>query len=56
MGRRRKLLSLWRSNGEKLGRDSPLAADIDYRNTSFLDHTGRPMPILPYGEPIAALL
>jgi hypothetical protein len=29
---------------------------IDYANTSFLDHTGRPMPILPYGEPIAELL
>ena len=29
---------------------------IDYRNTSFLDPTGRPMPILPYGEPITELL
>jgi len=29
---------------------------IDYQNTSFLDHSGRPMPILPYGEPIAELL
>jgi hypothetical protein len=29
---------------------------IDYANTSFLDHTGRPMPMLPYGEPIAELL
>jgi hypothetical protein len=29
---------------------------IDWRNTSFLDHTGRPMPILPYGEPIKELL
>ncbi|HTU23662.1 MAG TPA: DUF1501 domain-containing protein [Gemmataceae bacterium] len=29
---------------------------IDYANTSFLDPTGRPMPILPYGEPIAELL
>jgi hypothetical protein len=28
---------------------------IDY-NTSFLDHRGRPMPILPDGEPIAELL
>ena len=28
---------------------------IDYANTSFLDHSGRPMPILPYGEPIADL-
>jgi hypothetical protein len=29
---------------------------IDYANTSFLDPTGRPMPMLPYGEPIAELL
>jgi len=29
---------------------------IDYKNTSFLDHRGRPMPILPYGEPITELL
>jgi hypothetical protein len=29
---------------------------IDYANTSFLDPTGRPMPLLPYGEPIAELL
>ena len=29
---------------------------IDYRHTSFLDPTGRPMPILPYGEPITELL
>jgi hypothetical protein len=28
---------------------------IDY-NHSFLDHTGRPMPILPFGEPIAELI
>jgi hypothetical protein len=28
---------------------------IDYNNTSFLDHTGRPMPILPYGAPIEEL-
>jgi len=28
---------------------------IDYERTSFLDHTGRPMPILPYGTPIAEL-
>lgn len=27
---------------------------IDYHGT-FLDHTGRPMPILPHGEPIAEL-
>jgi hypothetical protein len=29
---------------------------IDYKNTNFLDHSGRPMPILPYGDPIADLL
>ena len=29
---------------------------IDYAHTSFLDPSGRPMPILPYGEPIAELL
>jgi hypothetical protein len=29
---------------------------IDHNNTSFLDHTGRPMPILPYGTPIAELM
>jgi Protein of unknown function (DUF1501) len=28
---------------------------IDYQTTSFLDPTGRPMPILPYGEPIEEL-
>lgn len=28
---------------------------IDYQHTSFLDHTGRPMPILPYGNPIHEL-
>jgi hypothetical protein len=29
---------------------------IDWRNTSFLDHTGRPLPILPYGEPVQELV
>jgi uncharacterized protein DUF1501 len=29
---------------------------IDWNNTSFPDHRGRPMPILPYGKPIAELL
>lgn len=29
---------------------------IDPHGTSFLDHTGRPMPILPYGETIGELL
>lgn len=29
---------------------------IDCHGTSFLDHTGRPMPILPYGEAIKELL
>jgi hypothetical protein len=28
---------------------------IDYQNTSFLDPSGRPLPVLPYGEPIAEL-
>ncbi len=28
---------------------------IDYEHTSFLDHSGRPMPILPYGLPIEEL-
>ena len=29
---------------------------IDYRHTAFLDHRGRPMPILDSGEPIRELL
>jgi hypothetical protein len=29
---------------------------IDYQNTAFLDPSGRPLPVLPYGEPIAELL
>jgi hypothetical protein len=29
---------------------------IDHEHTSFVDHTGRPMPILPHGTPIAELL
>lgn len=29
---------------------------IDSVHTAFADHTGRPMPILPYGEPIAELI
>lgn len=28
---------------------------IDYRHTAFLDHTGRPMPLLPHGSPIVGL-
>ena len=28
---------------------------IDPHHTAFLDHRGRPMPILPFGEPIAEL-
>jgi hypothetical protein len=28
---------------------------IDHTHTSFLDHSGRPMPILPYGAPIEEL-
>jgi uncharacterized protein (DUF1501 family) len=30
--------------------------DIDYNRTAFLDGTGRPMPMLPYGDPIAELV
>jgi hypothetical protein len=29
---------------------------IDALGTSFNDHTGRPLPILPFGEPIAELV
>jgi hypothetical protein len=29
---------------------------IDHDNTFFIDHRGRPMPILPFGEPIKELL
>ncbi len=29
---------------------------IDYDNTFFLDHRGRPMPVLPSGQPIAELV
>jgi len=39
---------LWASMFQHLG--------IDHANTSFLDHTGRPMPILPYGEAIRELV
>jgi hypothetical protein len=28
---------------------------VDHNHTSFVDHTGRPMPILPYGAPIEEL-
>ena len=38
---------LWASVFRHLG--------IDYNRTEFLDSTGRPMPILPYGQPIAEL-
>lgn len=30
--------------------------DIDYNGTAFLDGSGRPMPMLPYGDPIRELL
>ena len=30
--------------------------DIDHNRTSFLDGTGRPMPMLPFGDPIAELV
>jgi hypothetical protein len=29
---------------------------IDYQNWSFLDPSGRPLPLLPDGEPIVELL
>jgi uncharacterized protein (DUF1501 family) len=29
---------------------------IDHIHTSFPDHRGRPMPILPHGDPIADLI
>lgn len=38
---------LWATMFQHLG--------IDYDNTFFLDHSGRPMPILPYGAPIREL-
>jgi hypothetical protein len=38
---------LWASMFQHLG--------IDHANTSFLDHSGRPMPILPHGTPIHEL-
>jgi hypothetical protein len=38
---------LWATMFQHLG--------IDYANTSNLDHTGRPLPLLPYGDPIAEL-
>src|SRR4051812_2768966 len=48
-------------------KDQPLAVNdlwatmfrhlgVDYKNTSFLDHSGRPMPVLPDGEPIKGLV
>jgi hypothetical protein len=30
--------------------------NVDYKNTNFLDGTGRPMPMLPDGEPIPELM
>jgi hypothetical protein len=39
---------LWATMFQHLG--------IDHEHTSFIDHSGRPMPILPYGEPIRELL
>jgi hypothetical protein len=39
---------LWATMFQHLG--------IDYNHTSYLDHTGRPMPILPGGTPIAELM
>jgi hypothetical protein len=43
-----KVTDLWATMFQHLG--------IDYKNTSFLDHSGRPMPMLPDGEPIAGLV
>jgi hypothetical protein len=43
-----EVTDLWATMFQHLG--------IDYKNTSFLDHSGRPMPMLPNGEPIAALV
>jgi hypothetical protein len=34
----------------------PRRLGVDYANTSFLDHRGRPMPMLPFGDPIAELI
>jgi hypothetical protein len=39
---------LWATMFQHLG--------IDWGATHFLDHTGRPMPMLPYGEPIRELV
>lgn len=39
---------LWATMFQHLG--------IDYQHTAFIDHSGRPMPILPYGQPIRELL
>jgi hypothetical protein len=39
---------LWATMFQHLG--------IDYKHTAFLDHNGRPMPILENGEPIAELI
>jgi hypothetical protein len=43
-----KVTDLWATMFRHLG--------VDWKNTSFLDHSGRPMPILPDGEPIAGLV
>jgi hypothetical protein len=43
-----KVGDLWATMFSHLG--------IDYEHTSFLDHQGRPMPILPEGKPIAGLV
>ena len=43
-----KVGDLWATMFRHLG--------IDYERTSFLDHTGRPMPMLPEGRPIAGLV
>jgi hypothetical protein len=29
---------------------------VDYADKAYLDHTGRPMPLLPDGKPISELI
>src|SRR5258705_284146 len=43
-----RVTDLWATMFRHLG--------IDCKNTSFLDHQGRPMPMLPDGKPIAGLV
>jgi hypothetical protein len=43
-----KVTDLWATMFQHLG--------IDYEHTNFLDHSGRPMPVLPDGKPIEGLV